>query len=185
MAAIGSVWRSTTWSTVPWAANTWKGASAPIVSEIPPSPTRLANDLVTTELATDFAPTLLAHDPVNTGLAAFDAEGFEMATPLTFTQGETGAITFRLTGADGTPENLTTASSVTLRITDYAGNPIVNAVALTSLTSDGTGVWTRTGPQVATPGDYRMQITVVRADGTTGRYPDGQFGSPLTILPAV
>lgn len=186
MPAIGTVWRTGTWDTDAWAANTWENAAAPVVVEYPPSPTRASHNLVNTESGTvDFGPTMASYEPINTRLGALDADGVEMATPLTFTQNETGPITLFCEGADGTRENLATASSVTLRVVRQGGTAVVDNVALTSPTADGTAVWTRTALQVATPGDYRWQIKVVRADATVGYYPDGQVGNPLTILPAV
>ncbi len=145
------------------------GGPAPVVVVIPPSPTRLTIDVT------------------NTLLGFVGEDGTAMSTPLLFAVGETGPLTVTCMGIDGTVEDLSTAASVTLRVTNRNGTVVVNGVTLTSPTALGTAVWTRTAPQVATAGDYLAQVTVVRGDAgaTVGRYPDGQVGVPITILPVV
>lgn len=187
MAAIGSVWRSGTWKDTAWKANTWANAAPPVVVVIPPSPTRLGVALVTTILDTvDFNPTQLGCASGVTMLGALGDDGFPMSTPIVFTAGETGDLTLSFTGADGTPEDLSTATSVTFTMVNTGtGTVAVDAVALTSPSSDGTAVWTRTSLQVGTPGDYAGQGKVIRANGTIGFFPDGQQGTPFTLLRAV
>lgn len=159
-----------------------------VIPVLIPSPHRLAYELE--ENLLDFegiVPTLLAFDPVETFLTFETADGAVMSTPLVFTATETGPITLRLTGADGSVPDLTTAQTVTFSLQNQAGTLVVSAVALTSLTAAGTGVWTRTTLQVATSGDYIGQAKVVDSGGNIAFYPDakgqgGFSGSAITML---
>lgn len=172
---------------VHWIVTHGYDSGAPVVvGDKPPSPTRLAFDLTATVLAFDLDTTLLAFDLQPTRLAFLGDDGFTMSVPLIFTQNETGAITLSCTGADGTAENLATASAVTFTMQNTATGVVkVNAVALTGGTADGDATWTRLAAQVDTAGDYVGQVKVVRADATIGYFPDGQTGSSITILKAV
>ena len=174
-----------------WWRRRW-GWVQPTVSVKPPSPTRLRYTLVAHELAlSGDVDTRLAFEPQGTTLGFLGDDGFPMSTPLVFTAGETGPMTLTMSGADGTHPDLTSASSVTFTLQNIqTGTVKVDAVALTSLTSDGTGVWTRTSTQVDTAGDYLGQAKVVNADATVTFYPDaqgnGQFsGSAITLLKAL
>lgn len=165
MAKIGSCWISESWNDAAWKAGTWAGAITAI--EKPPS------------------PTVLIHDNVNLLLVPIGDDGYQMSTPLVFTRTETGTLTFKCVGADGSVEDLLAASSVTFSMVNVGGGVKVNAVALSQLSSAGTGVWTRTTTQVDTAGDYMGAVRVVRSDGTVGVYPDSQRGLRITILPLI
>jgi hypothetical protein len=161
-------------------------APVPASSTKPPSPTRLRITISNTDLAISGAiETQLAIEASGNRLTFIGDDGFVMSTPAIFTVGETGPLTLTCTGVDGTPEDLSTASAVTLRVLNVNGTVAVNAVALTSPTSLGTAIWTRLSAQVAAAGDYLTQVKVVRADATVGYFPDAKGGEPLTILAAV
>ena len=184
MGQIGSCWAQPSWRDDVWGDGTW--ADGITFGIAPPSPTRLAHNLGATALAlTGNVETRLHFPVVATTLAFLGDDGYAMSTPLIFTQNETGPITLTCTGADGTAEDLSTATSVTLRVVNTNGTVVVDSVALMSPTSAGTAIWTRQASQVGTAGDYRSQVKVVRSDTTVGYYPDAQYGMPLTILPAV
>lgn len=174
---------------VQWWRRRW--GQAPVITvPQPPDPHRLSTVGFQANLLSvvDDVTTLLTYtESLATQLTWISDQGTEMATPLTFSRTETGPITLKCTGADGTPEDLSTASSVTLTVAGTNGTKIVNAVSLTSLTDTGTGVWTRTSPQTATAGDYVAQVTVIRSNTTTGVYPNATTlpGMPMTILPLV
>lgn len=169
-----------------WIVTRGYSSGTPVVSIDPPSPHLLATvDFVANVLAVEtVVQTLLGYEPVSTTFTWIAEDGTEMATPLIFSRTETGPVTLKLTGADGTPEDLSTAASATLTVATLSGTKIVNAVALTSLTSAGTGVWTRQSSETATAGDYWAQVKVVRADSSIGQYPNSQPqpGFPVTIL---
>lgn len=184
MAHIGSCWAQPSWLDDVWGLGTWANGVTFVVQ--PPIPHRLSSSLGTTQLDTHLDPTQLSFSPVLTALAFLGDDGFDMSTPLIFTQNETGPITLSFTGADGSAEDLSTAQSVTFTMQNVATNAVpANAVSLTSPSSSGTAVWTRLLAQVATAGDYLGQGKVVRSDGTVGYYPDGQRGMAITILKAV
>jgi hypothetical protein len=110
-----------------------------------------------------------------------------MGPPFIFTATETGPVTLRLVGADGSVPDLASADSVTFSLQNQSQTLVVNAVSLSSLTDEGTGVWTRTTNQVATPGDYLGQVRVVDEDGAISLYPDaigsgGYSGAVITML---
>lgn len=176
--AIGSVWASGSWTNTSWEANTWANAVVPPSST--PSkklPTRLSFDLVPSQLSTDYSNGLLSF---------LDDVGATMSTPLRFARTETGPITLLCDFVDGTTEDLSTASAVTLKVVNAnTGTVVVSNVALTSKTSVGTAIWTRTALQTATAGDYVGQVTVTRADATLGIFPDAQQGVPITVLPLI
>lgn len=164
-----------------------------VVSTKALSPTRLAFALTANDLAfSGIVPTQLAFDLGTTLLTFYGDDGIEMATPLTFTAGETGTVTLTLTGADGTAENLTGASSVTFTLMNLNGTVYANAVSLTVVTAaSGTVTWNRLSAQIGVAGDYLGQAKVVRADATIGYFPDargtqdGYSGAPIVLLRAV
>lgn len=191
MPAIGSVWASGTWNTDAWAADTWENAVAPVAVIKATSPTRLlilgfqnyALDILTA------TGTRLDVSNAGTVLTWFADDGDEMSQPLTFTATEIGALALALTGADGTRQNLTGAASVTLTVASVnGGTPVVNAVALTvSDAAQGEVTWTRLAAQVATAGDYRMQVRAVLSNGDIVFFPDAnpELGYPMTLLKVV
>lgn len=165
MAKIGTCWADESWNDAAWAFGTWAGAITAI--EKPPS------------------PTVLIHDKVDLLLVAIGDDGYHMSAPLIFTRTETGSQTFKCVGADGSVEDLLAATSVTFSMVNLNGTVKVNAVALSQLSSSGTGVWTKTSAQVDTAGDYIGAVRVLRSDGTIGVYPDAQRGMRITILPLI
>lgn len=162
--SIGTVWLPGTWGTDTWQTGDWADVGAPAAT-VPEPP----------------QPTILLFEDVTTTLAFIGDDGFTMPIPLNFPAGATGPITVSCKGSDGTPEDLSTAALVTLRVVNRNGTVAVNGVVLTNPSSDGTATWTRLSQQVSTPGDYRSQVTVVRQNGTTGYYPTAESGAPITI----
>lgn len=151
---------------VPW-LNGWDIGAVPVPFIVaPPSPTSL---VVLTG---------------NTQLLYVADNGAVMPSPVSFTAGTTGPYVVKMIGSNGQPENLTGAT-VTLVVQSVSGGtPVVNGRTISVVSSgDGTASWDRQDAEVAYAGDYLMQTKVVRSDGTKGRYPDGSFGDPLTILP--
>lgn len=171
---------------VHWVVTHGYASGAAIVVIDPPIPHRLSHDIIPTLLDLSANVETQLTFPVDaTTLGFLSDDGYAMATPFLMTAGETGPVTLTCTGADGTAEDLSTASAVTLRVVCVDGTVVVNAIALSSPTSLGTAVWTRLTAQVATAGDYRGQVKVTRADASIGYYPDAQTGMPITMLPAV
>lgn len=169
MPHIGSSWGTNTWNDNAWAANTWQFDTPSTPSVILPSPHRLAY--------------LIG----NTQLAFFTTEGIHMATPLVLTATETGPITLRLTGSDGSTPDLTSMATVTFSLMNVHGTLVASNVALTDLTTDGEGTWTRTALQVASPGNYLGQAKTVDSNGYVAFYPDsighgGFSGAMITLL---
>lgn len=192
MAAIGSVWAPATWDVDAWQLDTWADATAPVVSTKATSPTRLSIALDTHDLAVvGLVPTQLHYEPLATGLTFYSDDGLTMATPLTFTAGETGNVTLELKGADGRPQDLTGATA-TWTLMNLNGTVTANAVSLTVVTaSAGTARWNRLLAEINTPGDYLGQAKATLADGTFVYFPDakgtieGYSGYPVTLLRAV
>ena len=182
---VGSVWAHGTWTDTCWTANTWADAVVVIVTPSKQLPTRLAFTVIATSLGFEDTASVLAFEAIATELGFLALDGELMSTPLRFARTETGPITVLCSYVDGTVENLSTASSATLKLVKSDGTVAVNGVALTSLTSAGTGIWTRLTAQVASAGDYLAQVTVTRADSSIGIFPDAQTGIPVTILALV
>lgn len=165
--AVGPCWVSGSWPDTAWEAGSWGSALTPAV--VPPSPLSLV--MVTG----------------NTSLIFVTSAGAIVPSPDSFTVGTTGAYRMLLVGSDGTREDVTLASSVTLRVVSTQGNVVVNAVALDLVTpAQGVVSWNRLSAQVANAGDYLAQVTVVRSDGSVGFFPDdSRAASPaITMLAA-
>lgn len=133
--------------------------------------------------------TAVSLDPdgqIPTTLILYRDDGTTEMNPLVFKQGETGALAMTLAGVNGTIEDLTGAGSVVLNVVATNGTVLVAARALTIVSaSTGRVSWTRTAPDVAAAGDYLAEVTVVRSDLTTGKFPDQSNGAPMTILPGL
>lgn len=135
------------------------------------------------------SPTTALLDPdhqIPTTLTFYRDDGTTDMNPLIFKVGETGPLAMTLAGVNGTVEDLTGAGSVVLNVVSTNGTVLVSARALTIVSATtGSVSWTRTAPDVATAGDYLAEVTVVRSDATTGKFPDQANGAPITILPGL
>jgi hypothetical protein len=189
---IGTVWDLNTWADDAWGLDTWADASAPLNGVAADSPTFLQNSYEGYVLTLDpdgDSPTTLLLDPdgsIGTTLTFYRDDGTTEMNPLLFKVGETGALAMTLAGVNGTVEDLTGNQSVVLNVVSTNGTVLVAARALTVVSAaDGQVSWTRTAPDVATAGDYLAEVTVVRSDSTTGKFPDQANGAPMTILPGL
>jgi hypothetical protein len=121
------------------------------------------------------ATTLAAVDQA-TLLTFIDANGDTIMGALYVKTGESGARQFKLTGADGNAENLTGATgTVTVR---KHGVAIIDKRAMTVVdAANGVASFTQNTTDFAAPGTYDFEVSIVRADGTIGQFPEQGYAA--------
>ena len=132
------------------------------------------------------SPTSLVIQTRNTEVVYIADNGAEMPSPVSFSAGETGPYLMAMVGSNGARENLSGATVTLVVQSVNGGTPVVNHRQIPVVTASlGIAEWDRQDAEVAKAGDFMMQTTVKRSDGTVGRYLNGGVGDKLTILPAL
>jgi hypothetical protein len=128
-------------------------------------------------------PTYIDFDDQATALVFLSSAGEELMGPLKIKTGETGQVTFVLKGKNKQAEDLTGATNLTWTVTARDGTVRINKGALTVIGDPKLGRvgYTRTGTEFLVPETLSAEASLVRADGSIGRFPNNGYATVTVI----